>query len=206
MVDDLHNNESFGTRLVAGEGGYRLLRFLVVLFLFAGTAWSGYLFKQFLDLSKEETINIPPLASQAGKDSQRLDTLIANFKEAVDTRENSLTLASAVADASRQPFVATAKAAPAAEKVPEGTVAVANDDRTIPTFVQEKIPPIMFVRAIMVAGKQTMAIMDIEGVGNGIIVRSGYGFNNGEGKIVRIAPDKVTIRWSGKNLDIAPGL
>ncbi len=34
----------------------------------------------------------------------------------------------------------------------------------------------------------------------------GYGFNNGEGKIVRIAPDKVTIRWSGKNLDIAPGL
>ena len=204
MVDDLHNNESFGTRLMGGEGGYRLLRFLVVLFLLAGTAWSGYLFKQFIDLSKEDSITIPPLASQAGKDSERLDTLIANFKEAVDTRENSLTLASAVADASRQPFVATMKAAPAAAKTEDGVVVAG--DQTIPVFVQEKIPPIMFVRAIMVAGKQTMAIMDIEGVGNGIIVRSGYGFNNGEGKIVRIAPDKVTIRWSGKNLDIAPGL
>ena len=204
MVDDLHNNESFGTRLMGGEGGYRLLRFLVVLFLLAGTAWSGYLFKQFIDLSKEDSITIPPLASQAGKDSERLDTLIANFKEAVDTRENSLILASAVADASRQPFVATIKAAPAAAKTEDGVLVAG--DQTIPVFVQEKIPPIMFVRAIMVAGKQTMAIMDIEGVGNGIIVRSGYGFNNGEGKIVRIAPDKVTIRWSGKNLDIAPGL
>lgn len=205
MVDDLHNNESFGTRLVAGEGGYRLLRFLVVLFLLAGTVWSGYLFKQFLDLSKEDSISIPPLASQAGKDAERLDTLIANFKEAVDTRENSLTLASAVADASRRPFVATMKAAPIEERTPEGAVVVAGD-QSIPTFVQEKIPPIMFVRAIMVAGKESMAIMDIEGVGNGIIVRNGYGFNNGEGKVVRIAPEKVTIRWSGKNLDIAPGL
>ena len=189
---------------MAGEGGYRLLRFLVVLFLIAGTAWSGYLFKEFIDLSKDDSITIPPLASQAGKDSERLDTLIANFKEAVGTRENSLTLASAVADASRQPFVATVKAAPPAAK-PEDGVVVAGD-QTIPTFVQEKIPPIMFVRAIMVAGKQSMAIMDIEGVGNGIIVRNGYGFNNGEGKVVRIAPEKVTIRWSGKNLDIAPGL
>ncbi|NLB83108.1 MAG: hypothetical protein GX791_02550, partial [Synergistaceae bacterium] len=77
MVDDFHKNESFGTRLMAGEGGYRLVRFLVVLFLIAGTAWSGYLFKQFVDLSKEDSITIPPLASQAGKDSERLDTLIA---------------------------------------------------------------------------------------------------------------------------------
>ena len=111
---------------------------------------------------------------------------------------------SAVADASRQPFVATIKAAPAAAKTEDGVVVAG--DQTMPVFVQEKIPPIMFVRAIMVAGKQTMAIMDIEGVGNGIIVRNGYGFNNGEGKVVRIAPEKVTIRWSGKTLDIAPGL
>ena len=205
MIDDLHQNETFGTRLMVGEGRYRLLRFLVVLFLIAGTLWSGYLFKQFVDLSKEDSITIPPLASQSGKDSERLDTLIADFREAVDTRENSLILASAVADASRQPFVATVKAPPPEERTPEGAVVVAGD-HSIPTFVQEKIPPIMFVRAIMVAGKESMAIMDIEGVGNGIIVRNGYGFNNGEGKVVRIAPEKVTIRWSGKNLDIAPGL
>ena len=42
----------------------------------------------------------------------------------------------------------------------------------------------MFVRAIMVAGNQSMAIMDIEGVGTGIIVKNGYSFGNGEGKVV----------------------
>ncbi|MGI6253902.1 MAG: hypothetical protein ACOYJV_10730, partial [Aminivibrio sp.] len=66
--------------------------------------------------------------------------------------------------------------------------------------------PIMFVRAIMVAGGQSMAIMDIEGVGTGIIVRNGYSFAGGEGKIVRIGPDKVTVRWAGKNMDLTPGL
>ncbi len=203
MIDDLHQNETFGTRLMVGEGRYRLLRFLVVLFLFAGTLWSGYLFMQFVDLSKEDPITIPPLESQAQKDSERLETLIANFKEAVDIRENSLSLASAVADASRQPFISTVKTSPSEERTAEGAVVVEDQ---IPTFVQERMPPIIFVRAIMVAGKESMAVMDIEGVGNGIIVRSGYAFNNGEGKIVRIAPEKVTIRWSGKNFDIAPGL
>ena len=87
-----------------------------------------------------------------------------------------------------------------------GTETVGGEDQVIPAYVREKIPPIMFVRAIMVAGRQSMAIMDIEGVGTGIIVRSGYSFSNGEGKVVRIGPDKVTVNWSGKNLDLAPGL
>jgi hypothetical protein len=113
-----------------------------------------------------------------------------------------------VIEASRQPFVPTMKVSVAATQPGEGEggVTVAGEDQVIPTYVREKIPPIMFVRAIMVAGKQSMAIMDIEGVGTGIIVRSGYSFSNGEGKVVRIGPDKVTVNWSGKHLDLAPGL
>jgi hypothetical protein len=70
----------------------------------------------------------------------------------------------------------------------------------------EALPPIMFVRAIMVAGKDAIAIMDINGVGNGIIVKTGFSFLEKQGRIVRITPDKVTVRWIGKNIDITPGL
>ncbi|WP_133957595.1 hypothetical protein [Aminivibrio pyruvatiphilus] len=205
VVDELRS-EGFTSRLVAGEGGYRILRTIAVLLLLAGCGWSGYMFRQYIELNHEEPITIPPIESQSEKDAQRLDKVIGDFRTAVDTRTRSLTLASAVIEASRQPFIPTMKVTVASQAVGEGSVTVGGEDQVIPTYVREKIPPIMFVRAIMVAGKQSMAIMDIEGVGTGIIVRSGYSFSNGEGKVVRIGPDKVTVNWSGKNLDLAPGL
>ena len=205
VVDELRS-EGFTSRLVAGEGGYRILRTIAVLLLLAGCGWSGYMFRQYIELNHEEPITIPPIESQSEKDAQRLDKVIGDFRTAVDTRTRSLTLASAVIEASRQPFIPTMKVTVASQTPGEGSVTVGGEDQVIPTYVREKIPPIMFVRAIMVAGKQSMAIMDIEGVGTGIIVRSGYSFSNGEGKVVRIGPDKVTVNWSGKHLDLAPGL
>lgn len=209
MVEDL-NREGFTGRLVAGEGGYHILRLVAILLLLAGAVWSGWNFKQYIDLNQEEQITVPPVEAQSAKDSARLEKVIDEFRVAVDTRTRSLTLAGAVIEASRRPFVPTMQAsaipepgegAAAGVDAPSGGVEAA-----IPVFVREVIPPIMFVRAIMVAGNQSMAIMDIEGVGTGIIVKNGYSFGNGEGKVVRIGADKVTVRWSGKNLDIAPGL
>lgn len=206
MIDDF-NNEGFTGRLVRAEGGYKLLLIIVILMLLAGTGWSGYQFKQFVDLSQEEPITLPPVKGQSEKDSERLDTLIGDFRGAVDTRARSLTLASAVIEASRQPFMATQKAPEPGELAAgSGGQVTVEGGEAVPTFVREKIPPIMFVRAIMVAGNQSMAVMDIEGVGNGIIVKSGYRFANGAGRVVRIRPDKVTVNWSGKTVDVAPGL
>lgn len=205
MRDDF-NNEGFAGRLVRAEGGYRLLLIIVILMLLAGTGWSGYQFKQFVDLSHEEPITLPPVQGQSEKDSERLDALIGDFRGAVDTRTRSLTLAGAVIEASRQPFVATQKAPEPEDLIAGGRVTVGGEGESMPSFVREKIPPIMFVRAIMVAGNQSMAIMDIEGVGNGIIVKNGYRFASGAGRVVRIRADKVTVNWSGKTVDVAPGL
>jgi len=210
MVDEI-NNEGFTGRLVAGEGGYHILRLIAILLLLGGAAWSGWNFRQYIALNEEEQISVPPVEAQSEKDSDRLEKVIGEFRTAVDTRTRSLTLAGAVIEASRQPFVPTMQASaipePGARAGEAGAAASAGGvDTPIPVYVREVIPPIMFVRAIMVAGNQSMAIMDIEGVGTGIIVKNGYSFGNGEGKVVRIGPDKVTVRWSGKNLDIAPGL
>ena len=66
-------------------------------------------------------------------------------------------------------------------------------------------PPEIVVRAIMMLGKQRTAVMDIAGLGSGLIVRQGDTFMGKKGRIVRIAADKVVVRWAGKNWDIAPG-
>ena len=138
MVDELHN-EGFTSRLVAGEGGYHLLRSIVVLLLLAGCVWSGYMFRQYIELNKDEPITIPPIESQSVKDAQRLDRVIGDFRAAVDTRTRSLTLASAVIEASRQPFIPTMKVTVASSQPSggEGEVTVAGGDQVIPTYVRE---------------------------------------------------------------------
>jgi uncharacterized iron-regulated membrane protein len=78
VVDELHN-EGFTGRLVAGEGGYRILRTIAVLLLLAGCGWSGYMFRQYIELNEEAPITIPPIESQSGKDAQRLDRVINDW-------------------------------------------------------------------------------------------------------------------------------
>ena len=54
-------------------------------------------------------------------------------------------------------------------------------------------------------GNQNVAVMDIPGVGSGMVVKVGDTFMQKKGRIVKIASDKVVLRWGGKNWDIAPG-
>ena len=95
MVEDL-NREGFTGRLVAGEGGYHILRLVAILLLLAGAVWSGWNFKQYIDLNQAEQITVPPVEAQSEKDSARLEKVIDEFRAAVDTRTRSLTLAGAV--------------------------------------------------------------------------------------------------------------
>lgn len=203
-MDDLYQNQGFMGRLVAGEGGYRTLRFLTVVLLLAGTVWSGFLFKKYVDLTADSPIVIPPGPDLAAKDQERLDSLAARFGDAASARIQSFSVASSIVNGNREPFTRTYP--PSAVVGVTAGVEGTKEEHVFVPFVPEKLPPIMFVRAIMVAGNQAVAVMDIEGVGTGIIVRKGFSFAGGEGRVLSIGTDKVTIQWSGKRKDITPGL
>ena len=55
-------------------------------------------------------------------------------------------------------------------------------------------PPDIVVRAIMILGKERKAVMDIAGLGSGMIVRQGDTFMGKKGRIVKIAADKVVVQ------------
>ena len=57
----------------------------------------------------------------------------------------------------------------------------------------------------MILGKERKAIMDIAGLGAGMVVREGDTFMGKKGRIVRILADKVVVHWADRNWDIAPG-
>ena len=191
--------ESFWKKLASGEGAFRSLRLLFIILFLGGTVFFGWGFKRVVDLSEEEEVRVQPPASQSQEDAKRLDGIIESFRTSVEARYGSKELAASLARNNRRPFVTTRPSGKG------GASAGAVDVPLVEPLVAEVLPPIMFVRAIMVVGKESIAIMDINGVGNGIIVKTGYSFLEKQGHIVRITPEKVTVRWAGKNIDIAPG-
>lgn len=196
---DTIGRESFWKKLLAGEGSFRNLRTVLILIFLGGTVFFGWGFKKVVDLSAEAEVRAKPPASQSQEDSKRLDSIIDSFRTSVEARHGSKATSASLVDGNRQPLVATRPSAKGAASA--GIV----DVPLIEPLVVEALPPIMFVRAIMVVGKESIAIMDINGVGNGIIVKAGYSFLEKQGRIVKITPEKVTVRWAGKNIDIAPG-
>lgn len=65
-----------------------------------------------------------------------------------------------------------------------------------------ELPPVMVIRAVIIMGANSGAVVDIDGVGYGIVVKKGTTFSGGKGKIVAIRPREVVFRWNGKNISV----
>lgn len=193
------SHDSFWKKLVEGEGSFRTLRTLFLLIFFSGTLFFGWSFKKVVDLSEEESIHVDMPENKSQEEAIRLDGVIQSFKTSVEARYGSKALAASMIKKNRRPFISTRPSGKG------GSAAAIGDIPLVEPLIAEPLPPIMFVRAIMVVGKESIAIMDINGVGNGIIVKTGYSFLDKQGRIMKITPEKVTVSWAGKNIDITPG-
>ncbi|MDR1621072.1 MAG: hypothetical protein LBS00_01715 [Synergistaceae bacterium] len=205
MEERLSWGEAFSTAWnnltgVNNEGGsLRLVRGVFFAIFLLGTAWAGYNFMNaqvLLEPPYFDDISSPP-PNTAQMDKQRLDKMLQDVERTSSTRKSSTSMVSRMADISMYPFgdPLLAVRPPEAEEKPL-------------VFVEPEViieyPPEIVLKAIMIVGKQQVAVMDISGVGSGMIVKAGDTFMQKKGRIVRIAPDKVVVRWGGKNWDIAP--
>lgn len=197
--------------IVHGHGTYKGLRWIIALFLIIGIAWSGFMFKKVLDFTRPTAIQLPPAKDLAAEDSQRLNSIIESFRTAVMTRTGSSTLSVAAADSARKPLVLSQKPLPLEELeeiLSQQEEEIAKREAARGFLEPEKaIPPIMTVRAIMTMPGKTVAVMDIEGAGIGLVVRTGYVFGEEQqGRITAILPDKVIIDWAGEAIDVPAGM
>jgi hypothetical protein len=175
----------------------RLVRVLIVLLLLAGTIWSGYLLKEMVELVREEKVPQVPASTKVDEEIKRLEGVVENFESAVMARSGSTQLSVLAATISRKPFVPPPP--PQVESSAEDAVAQAMREAAEP-------PPYVEVRAIMVKGPDAVAVLDIEGEGNGIIMKQGGTFGNGKGRVVRITAEKVVFTWAGQSVESAIGM
>jgi Tfp pilus assembly protein PilP len=173
----------------------RLVRVLIVLLLLAGTVWSGYLLKEMVKLVREEKVPQVPESQKVDQEIARLQSVVESFESAVMARSGSTQLSVLAATISRKPFVPPP---PPAMEPAEDAAALAKE--------QLEPPPYVEVRAIMVKGPDAVAVLDIEGEGNGIVVKKGGTFGNGKGRVVRITAEKVVFTWAGQSVESAIGM
>jgi len=176
----------------------RLVRVLIVLFLVAGTLWSGYLLKEMVKLVREERVPEVPAGTKVDEEVKRLEGVVKNFESAVMARSGSTQLSVLAATISRRPFVPP----------PPPQVEPSAGDAAAARAMREAAepPPYVEVRAILVKGKDAVAVLNIEGEGNGIVVKKGATFGNGKGRVVGISAEKVVFTWAGQSVESAIGM
>lgn len=179
---------------VDNEGAAVSVRLVFFLLFLAGTAWSGYRYYEMQRLREEKSFSPSVTPQTIGADKKRLEGMIDQVRSASALRSNSFVWAQSMRELGKNIFDDPTKRV------------IVPEDGALPKLESlVEPPPDIVVRAIMILGKDRTAVMDIAGLGSGMIVRQGDTFMGKKGRIVRITPDKVVVRWAGKNWDIAPG-
>ena len=187
---------------VMSEGSARVLRLLLFLVFIGGTAWAVYSYLELQQLRQEKTFTASVTPTSVNEDRKRLEDMIAEVRDASARRSGSAMTAQTMKDMGKYLFDDPSRRMAAV--VPEiplpggGVVAPQVEEVVEP-------PPEITLRAIMVIDKTKTALIDIAGVGTGLLVKQGDTFLNREGRIVRITNDKVVVRWKKKTWNVTPG-
>jgi len=184
--------------LVHSDKVPRLFRVLIVILLLAGIAWSAYLLKQMLELVRETSVPQITLSKQVDQEIERLTGVVESFESAVMARAGSAQLSVLAANISRKPFVPS----PPPTKAFDAAAAAAADAMKEPL----EPPPFVMVRAVLVKGKDAVAVLDVEGIGRGIVVKKGGTFAGGKGRVTGITAEKVVFTWAGQSVETAVGM
>ncbi|MCR5347258.1 MAG: hypothetical protein K6E38_05715 [Fretibacterium sp.] len=153
-------------------------------------AAAGYLHLMGLRETKRFAPSLPLAVLDAEK--ARLSALSDEMRLTVLQRGQSALRVQSMRERGKNPFSAPLFSQPPAS--PE------------PSVPEVTPPPEIVVKAVLKAGKNWAAVIDIAGGGNGLVVRPGDSFMDGKGKVVRIDGSGLVVRWNGREWNAVPGL
>jgi hypothetical protein len=171
--------------LTEGERFPRLVKWILALVLVSGTVWSALVFSQMFSTMRGSDTPPPAANAATGDEIRRLDETAKGFRNAVTARTGSTQLAVLASTVGRKPFMPPG----AGDYLPE-------------TALEGAGTPMIWVKAVMIKGQDAAAVVDIEGFGDGVILKKGASFGDGRGKVVSITNDRVVVTWSGQKIDI----
>ena len=173
----------------------RTVRLGFLLLFLVGIGFAIFNYQKSLILLEEKSFFPSRPPTETAADKKRLTDMVNEVKKTSEARSNSAVAVRSMREMGKYVFAE-----------PLSTASSAALDNFSDDGGEEEYPPEgIVVRAVMLMGKQSVAVIDIPGVGSGMIFKVGDTFMERKGRVVRITPDKVILSWGGKNWDVVPG-
>ncbi|MDO9508225.1 MAG: hypothetical protein Q7I97_02585 [Thermovirgaceae bacterium] len=171
--------------ITEGDRFPRFVRISLAIVMTLGTLWSAFLFRQMFSTMRGSDMAPPADNATTDQEIAQLEETARGFRNAVMARTGSTQLAVLAATVARKPFMPSDAAGSRADLLDEMTGT-----------------PMMWVKAVLIKGNDAAAVVDVDGYGEGIILKKGGSFAGGKGRVVAITHDKVVVTWSGQQIDI----
>lgn len=182
------------TELNSEEKSHLVLRWGCA-FLMTGAILSG-LFFGFRILSVNVFKDTPVLPRPSLADDRvQTETTVKLYRAIMEQRKDSQRIANDIIRIGRNPM---------AKMESPKDIPLLSPEPSIPDLAD--LPPIVIVRAVMIMDGGASAVVDIDGLGYGIVVKKGTSFLGGKGRIVSIKAREVVFRWNGKNIPVPVNL
>ncbi|PIE54972.1 MAG: hypothetical protein CSA35_03675 [Dethiosulfovibrio peptidovorans] len=170
----------------------RIFRFFMALLMIGTLAGSGFAFYQMQNVVTTPEKHLPPVQfKKVTKEREALETKASIYKGILARRRDSQNLAEHILSIERNPLAKLRSPSDLPLATPEPSAADL-----------EALPPLVVVRAVMVMPGKAAAVVDIDGVGQGIVVRKGTSFSGGKGRFLSIRAKKIVFRWRGKPVSV----
>jgi hypothetical protein len=181
----------FDDLLDGKERFYVVGRWIWLSLTLLALGWSGVCFVQLWQEANQEQAEKYLSPMDLSKERLSLEALVFSYNSIQAERKDSLRLANDIIRIGRNPMVRM--------ESPKN-VPVASTEPSVEDLVD--LPPLVIVRAVMVMGKDASAVVDIDGIGNSMVVRKGTTFSGKKGRFLSIGTDKLIFRWNGTNVSV----
>ena len=171
------------------ERDKRIVRWLSFTITVVSIAGLVFFFRSIYDTDPSILDPMPPISVE--HDRAKAEEAVELYRGIISTRRDSQRIANDIIRIGRNPMV---------RKESPKEIPLISPEPSVVDLVD--LPPIMVVRAVMIIGKDGGAVVDIDGVGQGIVVKKGMSFLGGKGRFVSITAKEVIFRWNGKNVSV----
>ena len=205
MADNSSMKRTTGSSLTQAGGKKRTGALLAILLLFACCAASFYVY-----MNTMRTIRDRDGGFLSGTSEPDVESL-SEAKELETTGGEYANMGRATSMAMQTALLAEISgkypvAQPAAliASIASGGAGDGTDQPVVEDIPQEfePDPPQVTVTAIMISGRDRIAMLDILGEETGMVVRQGTKFSGGEARITKIDEKGVTFTWMGKSYTV----
>lgn len=182
--------EWYSELLQSDDRDKRIIRWVAIFVMLVSTSVSVFIFFKIYGLDVFQPLGVIPLPS-ISEERSKVEASVDLYQTMIATRKDSQRIANDIIRLGRNPL--------ARMESPE-EIPLISPEPSVEDLVD--LPPIVIVRAVMVMGKDSAAVVDIDGVGYGIVVRRGMSFWGGKGRFVSIKAKELVFRWNGKNVSV----